>query len=84
MQTIKLRNIKYWLLALLSLSSVAVSAGIKVDKAAPNFQLTNSQGKTVSLSDFSGKHVILEWTNHLCPYVKKHYDSDNMQALQRK
>lgn len=84
MQIIKLRYIKYWLFAIVSLSSLAVSAGVKVDKVAPNFQLTNSQGEAVSLSDFSGKHVILEWTNHLCPYVQKHYDSDNMQSLQRK
>lgn len=75
---------KYWLIALVSLASLTATAAVKVDKAAPNFQLTNSQGEQVSLADFSGKYVVLEWTNHQCPYVKKHYDSDNMQALQRK
>ncbi|WP_247741555.1 redoxin domain-containing protein [Endozoicomonas sp. G2_1] len=75
---------KYWLIALVSMASLTATAAVKVDKAAPNFQLTNSQGEQVSLADFSGKYVVLEWTNHQCPYVKKHYDSDNMQALQRK
>lgn len=75
---------KYWLIALVSLASLTATAAVKVDKTAPNFQLTNSQGEQVSLADFSGKYVVLEWTNHQCPYVKKHYDSDNMQALQRK
>jgi peroxiredoxin len=51
--------------------------------AAPDFSLPNSNGETVTLSDFEGKTVILEWTNHLCPYVAKHYGTENMQALQR-
>lgn len=54
-----------------------------IDKPAPIFSLQNSFGETVSLDAFKGKTVILEWTNHACPYVKKHYNSDNMQALQR-
>ena len=61
-----------------------VSAKIDIDAPAPEFTLTNSLGESVSLADFKGKHVVLEWTNHLCPYVVKHYDSDNMQTLQRK
>lgn len=51
--------------------------------AAPGFSLTDSNGKTVTLADYKGKTVILEWTNHLCPYVGKHYGTDNMQTLQR-
>jgi len=50
--------------------------------AAPDFTLPDSNGKTVSLADFKGKTVILEWTNHLCPYVGKHYGTGNMQKLQ--
>ena len=42
-----------------------------------------SNGKTVKLSDFRGKTVVLEWTNDGCPYVKKHYGSGNMQSLQK-
>ena len=64
--------------------SLAALATMEIDAPAPVFTLTNSNGETVSLSDYQGKHVVLEWTNHLCPYVKKHYDSDNMQQLQRK
>lgn len=64
--------------------SFSVVAAIKVDAEAPQFSLQNSQGEMVSLADYKGKHVILEWTNHLCPYVMKHYESDNMQSLQRK
>lgn len=59
-------------------------AAVKIDNAAPDFSLVNTKGQQVSLSDYQGKYVVLEWTNHLCPYVKKHYESDNMQALQRK
>lgn len=63
--------------------SAAALAGAKVDKAAPEFSLVNTANETVNLADYKGKYVVLEWTNHLCPYVKKHYMSDNMQALQR-
>lgn len=59
-------------------------AGVKVDKAAPEFSLVNVDNESVSLADYKGKYVVLEWTNHLCPYVKKHYESDNMQGLQKK
>jgi peroxiredoxin len=50
--------------------------------AAPEFSLPDSNGKTVGLADFKGKTVVLEWTNHLCPYVGKHYGTGNMQKLQ--
>ena len=58
-------------------------AQIGIDKTAPGFTLTDSNGKEHSLSDFSGKYVVLEWINFECPFVKKHYNSDNMQALQK-
>jgi peroxiredoxin len=51
---------------------------------APVFSLPDIDGKTVSLNDYAGKIVVLEWTNNGCPFVGKHYDSGNMQALQRK
>lgn len=52
-------------------------------EAPPAFSAVNSQGKTVQLSDLRGKFVVLEWTNNECPFVKKHYASGNMQALQK-
>jgi len=54
-----------------------------VGQAAPDFTLSDANGKAVKLSDFRGKHVVLEWTNPGCPYVRKHYDSGNMPATQR-
>lgn len=58
--------------------------GPAIGKAAPDFTLTDIQGKSVKLSDYKGKYVVLEWTNYGCPFVAKHYDSGNMQALQKK
>jgi peroxiredoxin len=54
-----------------------------VDSAAPEFSLPDANGKTHSLSEYKGKYVVLEWFNPECPFVKKHYGSDNMQKLQR-
>jgi peroxiredoxin len=57
-------------------------ANMQIGGSAPEFALTDVSGKAVKLSDFKGKHVVLEWTNPNCPFVKKHYDSKNMQGLQ--
>ncbi len=54
-----------------------------VDDAAPDFTLTDSNGANHSLSDYQGKWVVLEWVNFGCPFVRKHYDSGNMQNLQK-
>ena len=51
--------------------------------AAPDFTVIDTSGKPVSLSSFKGKLVVLEWTNHDCPYVRKHYGTGTMQQLQR-
>jgi len=50
---------------------------------APDFTLSDLSGKPVKLSDLKGKFVVLEWVNPECPYVQKHYDSANMQTLQK-
>ncbi len=60
------------------------AAQARIGAPAPAFSLTDSNGKTVSLADFKGKTVVLEWTNHDCPYVRKHYGGNNMQMLQKK
>jgi len=49
---------------------------------APDFAVADAAGKPVKLSDYRGKFVVLEWTNPECPFVRKHYDSKNMQGLQ--
>jgi hypothetical protein len=53
-------------------------------KAAPDFTVTDLDGKPVKLADYKGKTVVLEWHNFGCPFVQKHYRSGNMQALQKK
>jgi len=68
--------------AALTLASIA-QAEVGVGKPAPDFTLTDASGKPVALSSFKGKTVVLEWTNQDCPYVRKHYGSGNMQALQK-
>ena len=62
---------------------VLALANVTVDAPAPTFTATTADGKTVNLADFKGKTVVLEWTNHDCPYVKKHYGSGNMQGQQK-
>jgi len=59
-------------------------AEAKIDEAAPAFTLKDVDGKERSLADYKGKTVVLEWTNDGCPFVKKHYGSGNMQALQKR
>ncbi|HSB61151.1 MAG TPA: thioredoxin family protein [Vicinamibacteria bacterium] len=61
----------------------ALRAQAVVGQPAPAFTLTDSNGKARSLADFKGKYVVLEWINHTCPFVGKHYGSGNMQALQK-
>lgn len=51
---------------------------------APDFSVADSSGRTVTLDQFAGKTVVLEWTNDGCPFVRKHYGAGNMQALQKK
>jgi peroxiredoxin len=59
------------------------AAVAKVGEAAPAFAIDATTGKSVSLADQRGKLVVLEWTNHDCPYVRKHYETSNMQTLQK-
>lgn len=61
----------------------AAHAAPQVGAAAPAFQAVDATGAKRSLAEFAGKPVVLEWTNNQCPYVKKHYETGNMQALQR-
>lgn len=63
--------------------NIALARTAKVDQSAPDFTLKDSNGKEHSLSDFKGKWVVLEWVNFGCPFVRKHYNSGNMQELQK-
>jgi len=65
-------------------TAIAFSQEAKLNELAPNFKLFDSNGNEHSLSDFNEKLVVLEWINYECPFVKKHYNSRNMQSLQEK
>lgn len=71
---------------IITLASLALAGAAfaqpEIGKPAPEFTLTDTNGKTHSLADFKGKVVVLEWINHGCPFVVKHYSSGNMQKLQ--
>ena len=67
---------------LLTLATTA-GAALQVGEPAPGFTGIDTRGNSHKLSDYRGKRVILEWTNHDCPYVRKHYSSGNMQKQQQ-
>ncbi len=77
-------------LAGLTIAGLSFAAGpalaqsaAKIGAPAPAFEAVDADGKTRKLSEFAGKTVVLEWTNHDCPYVRKHYTSATMQTLQK-
>jgi peroxiredoxin len=67
--------------------TLACSPGLRaqavVGQPAPAFSAVDTQGQTRSLGQYKGQWLVLEWTNHECPFVKKHYGSGNMQKLQK-
>jgi peroxiredoxin len=77
-----IRNISL-VFGMLALSAGAALAGVEVGQAAPNFSLPDTNGQSHELSQYKGKWVVLEWYQPDCPFVRKHYGSGNMQALQK-
>lgn len=71
------------LAAALAATPALAREAVQPGKPAPAFTAKDTAGRDVSLASFKGKTVVLEWTNQDCPYVKKHYGSGNMQALQK-
>lgn len=67
----------------LALLTAPAFAEVESGKPAPNFTLTDTNGKSHSLADFKGKYVVLEWYNPDCPFVVKHYKPGNIQGLQK-
>lgn len=59
------------------------NAAAEIGKAAPEFKATDIYGNEFDLAAHKGKIVVLEWTNHQCPYVVKHYSTNNMQNTQK-
>ena len=70
------------LLAAGALAAPMAAATPEIGTPAPAFAGTDSSGERISLEAYRGRTVVLEWTNHQCPYVAKHYGAKNMQALQ--
>jgi len=64
--------------------TAAAGEGVEVGKAAPDFALTDTTGNRVSLADYNGKVVVLEWLNPDCPYVQRHYKAGTMKILATK
>ena len=76
------------LIASCLIASISYAGDIKLEnpatnQKAPDFSSMNTHGEMIRLSDFIGKPVILEWTNHECPYVARHYSENNMQTVQK-
>jgi AhpC/TSA family len=69
-------------LAAAALVTAPALAEVQIGTPAPNFKANDVNGQVVSLSDFRGKTVVLEWNNPECPFVRKHYSSGNMQKTQ--
>ncbi len=79
----KKRMSKWLVIAAVMTMASTVIAQVKTGGQAPGFSLPDIHGNVNSLSSFAGKYVVLEWNNHDCPFVVKHYDTGNMQALQK-
>lgn len=77
----------YFLAALMAVvgfvSPVTADASPQIGEPAPAFTAKTADGETVNLEDYRGQTLVLEWTNHQCPYVIKHYDTGNMQKIQK-
>jgi peroxiredoxin len=79
-----MRKLRHITLAAGALAVLVVSAlAVRPGEPAPDFTAVDSNGKSQHLADYKGKYVVLEWHNQGCPYTKKHYESGNMQHLQK-
>jgi len=84
MQRRSFTHFAFTLMAALAAAPLATPVGAQMPgQPAPGFALTDTAGASVRLADFRGKYVVLEWFNQGCPFVQKHYESGNMQALQK-
>ncbi len=83
------KKLAYAMLALafipmaLSLKDFSAHASVDIGEKAPAINVKDVSGKDFNLEDHKGKIVVLEWTNHQCPFVVKHYSTGNMQAVQK-
>jgi peroxiredoxin len=76
-------RLMFALLLSTALITATAQAAPQIGRPAPDLGAVDADGRTRELGEFSGKFVVLEWTNHECPFVQKHYGANNMQALQK-
>jgi len=76
--------LRTFVIAFLLVAAQTATGASVVGQSAPDFNLTDTKGNSVQLSDFKGRYVVLEWTNPNCPFVRNHYNSKNMQGLQQR
>jgi AhpC/TSA family len=81
--TLSSKLLSRMLLALILCAAPSLISAAKLGEAAPDFTGTASDGRTFHLADYRGKYVVLEWHNNGCPFVRKQYNSGNMQRLQK-
>lgn len=77
------KDLKLVAMALALTAASAALANAEINKPAPAFVGVGADGKPLRLESYKGKTVVLEWTNHDCPFVKKHYESGNIPSLQK-
>ena len=78
-----MKKMAWAVLAFAIVAAVSTAWAARVGERAPDFTATDTNGRAHKLSEYAGKFVVLEWTNRGCPYTLKHYDSGNMQRLQK-
>lgn len=80
----KFRKVFVLIAGLLVLAVSQGNAAVAIGEQAPEFKAVDTTGGEQSLSAYKDKFIVLEWMNHECPFIKKHYGSGNMQSLQKK
>jgi len=78
-----MKKIGLWTVIAIFATLVSPARAARVGEKAPDFMATDSNGVEHTLSQYAGKYVVLEWHNNGCPYVRKQYNSGNMQKLQK-
>jgi len=78
-----MKKLGVWIVLAVSVALVVPAWAARVGEKAPDFTATDSNGVQHTLSQYAGKYVVLEWHNNGCPYVRKQYNSGNMQKLQK-
>jgi len=79
----RMKKIGFWMVIAILVALVLPTWAARVGEKAPDFTATDSTGVEHTLSQYAGKYVVLEWHNNGCPYVRKQYNSGNMQRLQK-